>query len=270
MKILIIGGGNMGLTYAKSFLRAQIVDRDNLMILEKSPQKIAQIKSEDIGHFYNDPASCIPHADLVVLAVKPQDSRELFNNIQNHIDAEQVVLSIMAGITMETIRQSLGTPKIIRAMPNLPAQVGIGMTVFTTSDEVTRIELVMVQNLINTTGSSIFVSDESAIDASTAISGSGPAYVFYFMQSMIDSAREMGFSKSEAELLVSQTFRGTVDLYLHENYNCEEWIQKVASRGGTTEAALNTFNQSKISDSIHDGLQSAFERAMELGKNETE
>ncbi len=266
MKILIIGGGNMGQTYAKSFLRAQISEKEDLMILEKSEHRAELIREADIGHIYDNPALCIPFADLVILAVKPQDSHELFKSLRAHIDPQQVVLSIMAGITMEAISNELGISKIIRAMPNLPAQIGMGMTVFTTSEDVTRIEFVMVQNLINTTGKSIYVSNESAIDASTAVSGSGPAYVFFFMQSMIDSARELGFSKSEAELLVSQTFRGTVDLYRRANYNCEEWIQKVASKGGTTEAALNTFSQTGIEESIHEGIKSAFIRAVELGK----
>ena len=126
-------------------------------------------------------------------------------------------------------------------MPNLPAQVGEGMTAFTSSDQVTRIELVMVQNLINTTGKSIYVENEQYIDAATAISGSGPAYVYYFMDAMIQAAGDMGFSESEAELLVSQTFIGAADLYSKSNFSCKDWIKKVSSKGGTTEAAMKSF-----------------------------
>ncbi|MEL6923944.1 MAG: pyrroline-5-carboxylate reductase dimerization domain-containing protein [Bacteroidota bacterium] len=142
------------------------------------------------------------------------------------------------------------------------------MTAFTSSDEVTRIELVMVQNLINTTGKTVYVDRENSIDAATAISGSGPAYVFFFMQSMMTAAREMGFSRSEAELLVSQTFKGAVDLYNKSNLSCEEWIQKVASKGGTTEAALRSFEENKVYADIIAAAQAALHRAVELGQKD--
>ena len=172
----------------------------------------------------------------------------------------------MAGVKIETICDSLGVKKVIRAMPNLPAQIGMGMTAFTSSNEVTRIELVMVQNLLNTTGKTIYVENEKAIDASTAISGSGPAYVFYFMDAMMKAAKGMGFNESEAELLVSQTFKGAVDLYNKNNFSCEEWIAKVSSKGGTTEAAMASYHDKKLNENIITGAQAAFDRAEELGK----
>ena len=267
MKILIIGGGNMGQTYAQSFIKSQITTTDKVMILEKSRDKAEELRKIGIGEVKDDPAICVPEADLIILAVKPQDTAQLFQTLRPHIQNQQVILSIMAGITMQTIEEALGTNKVIRAMPNLPAQVGMGMTVFTSSDEVTRIELVMVQNLINTTGQSIYVNEESAIDASTAISGSGPAYVFYFMQAVIDSALKLGFTAPQAELLVSQTFKGAIDLYRKTNEDCATWIKKVSSKGGTTEAAIKSFTDDVIDKKITYGIEEAFNRAIELGKN---
>jgi pyrroline-5-carboxylate reductase len=168
---------------------------------------------------------------------------------------------------MATISEALGISKIVRAMPNLPAQVGQGMTAYTSSEAVTRLELVMVQNLLATTGKNIYVERESMLDAATAISGSGPAYVFYFMRAMMSRAEAMGFTKSEAELLVLQTFAGGVNLYEANNLNCDEWIQRVASRGGTTEAALECFGESRLNEQIENGLQAALDRAIELGAN---
>jgi len=266
MKILIIGGGNMGLTYATSFLNARIVTDEQLIILEKSPDKAEKLKKLSIGTVYGTAGSYIKEADLIILAVKPQDIQALFDSIRDHIDKQQVFLSIMAGITTATISDALGISKIIRAMPNLPAQIGEGMTVFTSSDDVTRIELVTVQNLINATGKSIYVENEQAIDAATALSGSGPAYVFYFMNAMIQAAQSLGFKESEAELLIYQTFSGTIDLYNKHNHNCGEWIAKVASRGGTTEAALKTFAANDLPQTIKKGITSAYERAEELSK----
>ncbi len=266
MKILIIGGGNMGLTFAKSFLKTHIVSKENMLILEKSPEKADELRKLDIGTVYGKTGDYITAADLIILAVKPQDTSALFSIIEPYIDMQQVVLSIMAGVKIETIASQLGTDKIIRAMPNLPAQIGAGMTVFTSSEAVTRIELVMVQNLLNSTGKSIYKESEDMIDASTAISGSGPAYVFFFMQSLIESAKEMGFSQSESELLTFQTFRGAVELYNKNEISCEDWINKVSSRGGTTEAAFNKLEDFEISDKFKIAVGQALVRAKELSQ----
>jgi pyrroline-5-carboxylate reductase len=266
MQILIIGGGNMGSTYAQSFVRSHITSKQNMMILEKSPEKAIELATKDIGTVFGKPDDCIPAADLIILAVKPQDAPNLFSLIRPFVNAQQVVLSIMAGMTIESISLGLGLKKIVRAMPNLPAQIGMGMTTFTATDDVTRLELVMVQNLLNTSGKTLYVENERAIDATTAISGSGPAYVYYFMRAMMQAAREMGFSESQSELLVNQTFSGALDLYSKSNLSCEEWISRVASKGGTTEAALLSFNENELNQSIIDGATAAFNRAVELGK----
>lgn len=256
----------MGTTYAKSFLHSHIVDKANMMILEKSSEKAEILAQADIGRVFGEPDDCLGNADLIILAVKPQDTPSLFSRIAPLVDSQQVFLSIMAGVKMETIAKALGAPKIIRAMPNLPAQIGRGMTAYSATTEVTRIELVMVQNLLNTTGKAVYVEDEKLIDAATAISGSGPAYVWYFMQAMMQAAKEMGFSISEAELLVGQTFHGAIDLLDKTDFSCEEWIQRVCSRGGTTEAALESFRNNELYADIISGARAALNRAIELGK----
>ena len=265
MKILIIGGGNMGTTYAHAFLRSHVSTRNDLFILEKSPEKATELAKQDIGTVFGEPEECLRQADLIILAVKPQDSQALFQRIKPLADGQQVFLSIMAGVKIKSIAEALGVRKIIRAMPNLPAQIGMGMTAFTSTDEVTRIELVTVQNLINTTGKSIYVANENLIDAATAISGSGPAYVFFFMNALIEAARKLGFNESESELLVSQTLKGAVDLFHSADFSCDEWIQKVASKGGTTEAALRSYSQTSLFQDIISGAEAAMQRAVELG-----
>ena len=266
MKILILGGGNMGLTYAQSFLRSRIVTADNLMVLCRTYEKANHLSQIHEGRFFSDPRLCVTEADLLILAVKPQDSARLFEEIRELVQPGQVYLSIMAGVRIATIAQALAADKIIRAMPNLPAQIGAGVTTFTSTDQVTRIELVMVQNLLSTTGKTIYVEQETMIDASTAISGSGPAYVYYFMNAMMEAAQKMGFSASEAELLVSQTFTGAVDLYNKTNLSCENWIAKVASKGGTTEAAMQVWQEMTLHEQIIAGANAALERARALGQ----
>ncbi|MBX2815831.1 MAG: pyrroline-5-carboxylate reductase [Saprospiraceae bacterium] len=266
MKILIIGGGNMGLTYARSFIRSSIVTSEEMMILEKSPQKAVELSKLDLGKIYGQPEDCLEKADLIILAVKPQDVPALFKSIEGKVDKQQVFLSIMAGITIESLQKGLQIDKVIRAMPNLPAQIGMGMTAFTSTDAVTRIELVTVQNLLNTTGKTIYVEEEDLLDAATAISGSGPAYVFYCMQALMESAEKMGFSTSEAELLVWQTFKGAVELFHKNALSTQDWIARVSSKGGTTEAAVSVFEEQGLREALMNGADAARNRAMELGK----
>ena len=266
MRILIIGGGNMGLTFAKSFLSTHIVSAEELYILEKSAEKAEDLKNQDVGTVFGEPGPWISEVDLSILAVKPQDAYDVFPKLKPFIDPQQVILSIMAGVTIQTISQALGATKIVRAMPNLPAQIGVGMTVYTSADEVTRIELVMVQNLVNATGKAIYVENESSIDAATAVSGSGPAYVFYFMQGLIEAAEDLGFTRAEAELLSYQTFKGAVDLFNKSSLTCEQWIKMVMSKGGTTEAAFDHFTATGTKENFKSGVQKAFNRAQELGR----
>lgn len=266
MKILIIGGGNMGMTYAKSFRASHIVTKENLYILEKSQEKAEEITKDQVGIIYGSPGTYISEADLIILAVKPQDTKKVFATIKPYIDSQQVILSIMAGIRLRTIVEALSCPKVVRAMPNLPAQIGLGMTVYTSSPDVTRIELIIVQNLLNATGKAVYVEDEEKIDAATAVSGSGPAYVFYFMQYLIKSAVAFGFSQAEAELLSYQTFRGAIDLYNKSEYSCEEWINKVASKGGTTEAALLEMDTHNLGIIFQNAVFAAKNRAEDLSK----
>jgi len=265
MKVLIIGGGNMGNTFAESFLSAHIIRPKDLVILETNPQRAQYLREKDRGTIYQTPGSYINEADLVVLAVKPQDAESVYPVIRPYLTPDTLVLSIMAGVRLASIEKGLGISKIIRSMPNLPAQVGMGMTAFTAKEEVSRKELIEVQNLLSTTGRAIYFDDERMIDAATAISGSGPAYVYYFMKFMIEAAMELGFTESQAELLVWQTFMGAMQLHNKSALSCDEWINRVASKGGTTEAALHIFEGSHLGTAIHNGVIAAFKRAEELG-----
>lgn len=238
MKILIIGGGNMGKTYADSFLANHAIQKDDLYILEHFEEKVNYFKSIGFKNVFFQPDEYIKAMDLIILAIKPQDTQALFPKISPYIREGQTVLSIMAGVRIETLKKELPTKKIVRAMPNLPAQIGMGMTGFTSAEEVSKEEVFNIQNLLNTTGKSLYFDDESKLDAVTAISGSGPAYVFYFMDAMIETAIQMGFTKVQAELLVEQTFMGAVHLLNIHNISCKEWIARVASKGGTTGGGI--------------------------------
>ena len=265
MKILIVGSGNMGKTYARSFLASRFVAEKDLFILDKNREQVTGLPEVSSGNVFDKPAAFVSECEIVILAVKPQDFTDLAFQIKPFVKPHQLVLSIMAGIKIDTIIHRLVVDRVVRCMPNLPAQIGMGMTVFTSSPGIDKKELFTVQNLINTTGKSVYVEDENMIDAATAISGSGPAYVYYFMEAMIQAGVKMGFTLSEAELLVNQTFMGAVHLHNQNELTCNEWIKKVASRGGTTEAALKVFDNFGLNDKTGAGLVAAYDRARELG-----
>ena len=266
MKVLVIGAGNMGLTYAEGMSKSKLLKKKNIMVLDKSDEKLEEL--HQISHFdaFNELKDCVPKADIIFVAVKPHHAEELFKKINPLVTKDKIIISIMAGVTLDVIKDLSGVRKVIRAMPNLPAKVGLGLTSYVASPEVSRIELLTVESLLNTTGKSIRVNNENLIDASTGISGSGPAYVFYFMQSMMEAALQMGFSTNESKLLVSQTFTGAIELFNQSNLSPNSWMEKVASKGGTTQAALDSMDGNNVNELIKEAAFAAFTRAVELGK----
>ncbi len=266
MNILIIGAGNMGTTYAKSLLASHFTTKDKMTLLirsDASRARLAEIPDENV---FTQPDNFVKDADIVIVAVKPQDYHTLAQQLKPFLHPAQIIISIMAGVGLVTLHNTLQIPKLVRAMPNLPSQIAMGMTVFSCSLDLDRKELFIIQNLLNTTGKSMYVEDENLINSATAISGSGPAYVYYFMDSMIKAGEKLGFSKAQAEMLVQQTFLGSVHLENQHTLSCEELIKKVASKGGTTEAAFRIFEEKTLSQNIQEGAFNAYKRALELGK----
>ncbi|WP_421978441.1 pyrroline-5-carboxylate reductase [Roseivirga seohaensis] len=271
MKVLVIGAGNMGLTYTSSIAKSGYLKKEDLIIFDKSLELRETLKkSTENYEVYDTLEDCLPIADIIFLAVKPYHNDELMQEMRAMMNDQQLVISIMAGVTIETIQNGLGIKKVVRAMPNLPAQVGKGMTSYLAAPEISRIELWMVEDLLNTTGKSVRVDSQMFIDASTGISGSGPAYVFYFMESMMEAAKSMGFSDNDSKVLVSATFEGAIELFNKNKLSPDSWMKRVSSKGGTTQAALDSLEDNNVQQLIHDAAYAAFNRAVELGKESTE
>lgn len=266
MRVLVIGAGNMGLTYAEGMTRSKLLKKRNIMVLDKSQKKLDEVDKMAFFDTFDRLEDCVPKAEMIMIAVKPFHAEELFERIKPLVNKEQLIISIMAGVTIKYMQKALGIDKIVRAMPNLPAKVGMGLTSYVSSPEVSRLELFLVEDLLNTTGKSLRVENENFIDASTGISGSGPAYVFYFMQSMMDAALQMGFSENVSKVLVSQTFTGAVELFNKSTLSPDSWMDRVASKGGTTRAALDSMQDNNVGELIKDAAFAAFNRAVELGK----
>lgn len=261
-KITVIGGGNMGFTYAESIYNSNLDAQ--IHVLEKSIeriQEIAELKTISIGSDF----SVLKDADVIFLAVKPQIAPVVFEEIKQFLNKDQLVVSIMAGTTIETIQKGLGLEKVVRAMPNLPAQVKLGMTTYVGSEKVLEDELEFVALILGTTGEVVLVNTEDDIDKSTGVSGSGPGFVFYMMNAMVKAAEDLGFSPEQSKTLVSQTFGGAVKLYQDNDVSLTEWMDRVSSKGGTTIAGLNHLAETNVGPEIKKCVEVAVARAFELG-----
>jgi pyrroline-5-carboxylate reductase len=266
MKIAIIGGGNMGTTYARAFVRSNIVEKENLLIIEKHQEKRDELEKEGVACLSDTIDKTLSSYDILILAVKPQDFKSLAPFLKEVIKKKQIVISIMAGIKIKTISSLLDHDKIARAMPNTPAQLGFGITAFTVNKESSFENISIIDTLLETTGKSIFMKNEDLLDAVTAVSGSGPAYFFYFVKNMIEAAKAMGIEEPVAAMLVKQTMLGSFQILNSTTASIDQLIASVASKGGTTEAALNKFEATQVGLNIQEALKAAEKRAKELSK----
>lgn len=255
----------MGQTYANSFIGSGFVQPKDMFILSRNEVQNKKEYLIPTENFSTTVSNELFNVDIIIVAVKPQDFIQLSEQIKTFLNQEHLILSVMAGISIERIQSELNVEKVVRSMPNISTQIGQGVTVFCASTEIDRKELFIIQNLINTTGKSLYVSDEKMLNPATAISGSGPAYVYYFMNAMIKAAENLGFSNSEAIFLVNNTFLGAVQLQNRSKLSHQEWMEKVTSKGGTTEAALNLFNEKNVLENLIQAIELANKRALELG-----
>ncbi|MBK1897868.1 pyrroline-5-carboxylate reductase [Chryseobacterium paridis] len=265
MKIAILGAGNMGLSFSKSFLKYELIKAENLHLITRNDSKFSKISEE----FPRSQVSTFADvkeldADLIIIAVKPQDFQHVVDKIQFSLKENQMVLSIMAGIKIEKIQKLLNHPMVVRAMPNSPTLLGMGITGYTAADGISFSQLINIERLLNSTGRSVYLEDEELLDGVTALSGSGPAYFYYIVDAMIKAGVEMGIEENLSKLFVKQTMLGAYHLMNNSERNLEELIKDVASKGGTTEAALHTFDENNFKEVLKKGILNAEKRAKEL------
>jgi pyrroline-5-carboxylate reductase len=266
MKITIVGCGNMGLIYARAFLKYNIVTKENLLLVEKNEARKEELLKLNVGEVTVANDKKITNSDIVIIAVKPQDFEALAVELKPVLEHSKCIISIMAGMKISRIERALNNSNIIRAMPNSPAELGMGMTAFTTSKTLPIEQIRKAEHLLGTTGRSVFLEDENMLDAVTALSGSGPAYFFYVIKHMIEAATQMGFDEATASLFVKQTMLGSFHLINNANKSLDDLIKAVASKGGTTEAALSIFNETQVGENIQKGIVKARDRSEELSK----
>ncbi|HSH67680.1 MAG TPA: pyrroline-5-carboxylate reductase [Bacteroidia bacterium] len=266
MKITIVGCGNMGLIYAKAFLKYNIVSQQDLLLAEKNETRKQELIGMNIGQVCLVNDLRISESDIVILAVKPQDFDKLSLELKQVLKTKNILVSIMAGMKIQRIEDALNQKSIVRAMPNSPAELGMGMTAFASHPTLPIEHIRKVETLLATTGKTVFLENEQLLDAVTALSGSGPAYFFYLVKHMIEAGKKMGFDEVSSAMLVKQTMLGSFHLVNNASKSLDDLIKAVSSKGGTTEAALSSFERNKIGEGLEEGIICARDRAMELSK----
>jgi pyrroline-5-carboxylate reductase len=214
----------------------------------------------------SDNRQAVAGADVVVLALKPQTLPAVLRELEDAIPEKAFVLSIVAGARIETITTGLQHPAVVRAMPNTPAQIGAGITVWTASQEVTDHHLDETRRILAALGQEIFVEDEDYLDMATALSGTGPAYTFLFMEAMVDAGVHLGFPRRIAEQLVVQTVKGSVAFYEYSPSHLARLRNQVTSPGGTSAAALYFLEKAGFRTALSRAIWAAYERSVQLGR----
>jgi len=265
MKLAFIGGGNMGTTIMAAVLDKGLCKPWDIAVSDKNQTRLEQLKKDFCVYTAERNADAAARADTIILAVKPQNLDAVMSGLKGKLNPEQLVLSIIAGKPIATLKQGLKHEAVVRAMPNTPAQIGEGMTVWTAGDCISENQRKDAAAILGVMGEEIYVADETVIDMATAVSGSGPAYVFLFMESLIKAAVDIGLPETTARKLVLQTVSGAAEYARQSDKEMSQLRQMVTSPSGTTAEALKVFEQADFTGLVGRAVAAAYRRAKELG-----
>ncbi len=267
MNLTFIGGGNMATAIIGGLINGGADPRE-FRVVDPVPTQQDKLVGlfPGIGIFGETSAGAVEGADIVVLAVKPQQMREATRSLASNVADVTVVMSIAAGVRLADISRWLdGFPRLVRALPNTPALIREGISgAFAPPDAGARGRK-LAERVLDGVGAVLWVNNEDLLDAITAVSGSGPAYVFYFLEGLEQAARELGFSKEDARTLAYATFAGTVKLGAGSELEPGILRAQVTSKGGTTERAMSVLEASAVKTSFVAAVKAAAARAKEMG-----
>jgi|CXWL01.1.fsa_nt_gi pyrroline-5-carboxylate reductase len=264
MTISIIGAGNMGSALVKSFLSQGIATADELIVTDPDAKKLAPFKK--IGITTSTKNDTTHASDIILIAVKPQSFVDLAKELMGCIRNSTIVISIMAGVPVKKIQQLLGHKKIVRAMPNTPALVGSGVTGWFAGKELNKIEKDLVQEILGSTGYAFTITTEAQIDDVTVLSGCGPGFFFYLFDQWLRALESLDIPKKEQQKLLAKTLRGCLALLESSPDSPLELAQKVASKGGATEAGLKILSKAKLEKIFVKMIKASYTRCKQLAK----
>ena len=265
MKIAFIGGGNMGTAILSALLEKGLTSPDDVSVSDISDDRRDYLKQKYDVAVTGDNRQAIDGADVVVLAIKPQHLAEVMADLDGKLKSAQLALSIIAGATIKTLTSGLNHRCVVRVMPNTPAQIGEGMSVWTATTEVTEQQKGWASSILGAVGREIYVDDEKYLDMVTAVSGSGPAYFFLFVEALVEAAVDIGLSPDMAQEMVLQTMLGSGHLIRESGKPPAELRRMVTSKGGTTAAALDELGRGGFNELVLRAIRAAYNRARELG-----
>ena len=265
MKMAFIGGGKMAEAILHGVLSGKLADPDDISVGEPVAERREYLATQFGIRTSADNLETANQAELVVFAVKPQDLSSVMGQMNGCLQSTQAVLSIVAGAKMETLSNGLHHKSVVRVMPNTPAQVGAGMTLWTCSDGVDASLREMTKSVLGSIGQEIYVSDEKYMDMATALSASGPAYVFLFIEALVDAGVYVGMPRDMARTLALQTVFGSTKLVIESGLHPAELKDMVVSPAGTTAEALRVLEDEGVPAAIVSAVDAAYKKSIQLG-----
>lgn len=261
-----IGSGTMAEAMIRGILTQKLIDAERINASGPRPERGQELRGRYGVRTSTDNCAAARAGQIIVLSVKPQTLPKVLPEIRAAIDPTDLIISIVAGAPIAMISEGLANDRIVRAMPNTPGQVGHGMTVWTATAAVNETDQRRAQAILGALGKELYVADESYLDMATALSGTGPAYVFLFMEALIDAGVHMGFSRRVAQELVYQTIEGSVAIARATGVHPVELRNRVTSPGGTSAEALYQLEKGGLRTVISRAVWAAYQRSKALGE----
>ena len=266
LRIVFLGPGVMAEGMGRALITKKLVAPDQILMGGPRRGRLDRLASEYGFDISEDNKRAVQEGDLIVISVKPQSVPGLMNEIKGNIPEDALVLSIVAGMPLEQLVDGLAHDAIVRTMPNTPAQVGQGITAWTATDAVGEDQLAITRAFLTAFGQELHFDNQDYLDMATALSGTGPAYVYLFMEAMVDAGVHLGFPRRFAEQLVVQTVKGSVAYYEYSPAHMARLRNQVTSPGGTSAAAIYYLERAGFRTAISRAIWAAYERSVELGK----
>jgi pyrroline-5-carboxylate reductase len=256
----------MGEAMIGGLLKQQLVAPEQIIATEPREERRAEIEQRYGVHVTDDNVEVAHWAQVAIFSVKPQTLPKVLPTLRGALQPGELVVSIVAGAPIRHFVDSLGHTAIVRSMPNTPAQIGEGMTVWTAADAVSEQQRGWARTILGSFGRELYVDDETYLDMATALNGTGPAYVFMVLEAMIDAGVHLGLPRYMVEELVHQTMLGSVRYAMQSGKHAAELRNGVTSPGGTTAAALYELERGGLRTVLSDAIWAAYRRSAELGK----
>lgn len=267
MKLAFIGGGTMAEAIIGGVLSAKLARPEDICVGEPISDRGQYLNGQYGVLTTQDNLKAADGADLVVLAIKPQELETVSRQIKGKLGPQQVGLSIIAGAKLATLTEDLGHNAVVRVMPNMPAQIGQGMSLWTATKDVSDAHREMAQSILTTVGREIYVDDEKYLDMATALSASGPAYVFLFIEALIDAGVYVGLPRDMARTLALQMVYGSTKLVMDTGKHPAELKDLVVSPGGTTAEGVQVLEQAGVPAAIVNAVNAAYLKSIKLGQS---